>query len=59
MISSILQKWQSAEVNGLVRLAFAAAQAIPDASRRALMVMVGAVSIVGLNSVTFSRGSAD
>ncbi len=53
MIPSILQKEQLANANGLVQLTGSLAGALSNALGGALVVVVGAVLAIGLNSVTF------
>ncbi len=53
MMPTILQKHLLAEGNGLVQLTSSLAQAISNALGGALVVAVGAILAIGLNSVTF------
>jgi len=53
MIPSILQKEELGDANGLIQLTSSLAQAISNAAGGALVVAVGAVLAIGLNSVTF------
>jgi MFS family permease len=53
IIPSILQKEELADANGLIQLTSSLVQAIASAAGGALVVAVGAVLAIGLNSVTF------
>ena len=53
MIPSILEKDQLADANGLIQLTSSLAQALSNALGGALVVIVGAILAIGLNSVTF------
>jgi MFS family permease len=53
MIPSILEKEQLADANGLIQLTSSLAQALSNALGGALVVAVGAILAIGLNSVTF------
>lgn len=53
MTPSILEKEQLADANGLIQLTSSLAQALSNALGGALVVIVGAVLAIGLNSVTF------
>ena len=53
MIPSILRKEQLADANGLVQLTASLAGAFSNALGGALVVIVGAVLAIGLNSITF------
>jgi MFS family permease len=53
VIPSILDKEQLADANGLTQLTTSLAQALSNALGGALVVAVGAVLAIGLNSVTF------
>lgn len=53
MIPAILKKDLLAEANGLVQLTSSLAQAVSNALGGALVVAVGAILAIGLNSVTF------
>jgi MFS transporter, DHA3 family, macrolide efflux protein len=53
LIPSILEKEQLADANGLIQLTSSLAQALSNALGGALVVAVGAILAIGLNSVTF------
>ncbi len=53
MIPAILEKDQLADANGLIQLTSSLAQALSNALGGALVVIVGAILAIGLNSVTF------
>lgn len=53
MIPSILKREELADANGLIQLTASLAQAFANALGGALIVIVGAVLAIGLNSLTF------
>jgi MFS family permease len=53
MLPTILQKHMLADANGLVQLTNSLAQAISNALGGVLIVAVGAILAIGLNSITF------